>query len=139
MARTRFAITSFPHRPFGEKTCGFQRKWEDVHKKIIMRLQNVVSFYELYADVSSTDYSLPTTHSVLDQWIVARTNELVGEVTKAMDVYEIDRAVRPLMDFVDDLSTWYIRRSRERFKEMMRTTKEMLYTTHHVLLTSPKW
>ena len=67
-----FAITSFPHRRSGEDL-RFSEKVEDVHKKIIMRLQNVVSFYELYADVSSTDFSLPTTHSVLDQWIVAHT------------------------------------------------------------------
>ncbi|MEK7065892.1 MAG: class I tRNA ligase family protein [Patescibacteria group bacterium] len=134
----RYYILSSP-AVRGEDLRFSEKGVEDVHKKIIMRLQNVVSFYELYADVSSTDYSLPTTHSVLDQWIVARTNELVGEVTKAMDVYEIDRAVRPLMDFVDDLSTWYIRRSRERFKgDDADDKRNALQTTHHVLLTFSK-
>ena len=56
-----------------------------------------------------------------------------------MDVYEIDRATRLLMDFVDDLSTWYIRRSRERFKgDDADDKRNALHTTHHVLLTLSK-
>mgnify|MGYP001586162052 FL=1 len=114
---------------------------DEAHKKIVLRLGNVLSFYELYAGNQEPRTKNPEQDSknLLDQWIVARTNELVGEVTKAMDVYEIDRATRLLMDFVDDLSTWYIRRSRERFKgDDADDKRNALHTTHHVLLTLSK-
>jgi isoleucyl-tRNA synthetase len=59
---------------------------------------------------------VPTSENVLDRWILARLRGLIFEVTKASDNYELDRAARPVADFVDDLSTWYLRRSRDRFK-----------------------
>ena len=54
--------------------------------------------------------------TILDTWITARLNELLETVTVSLDKYELDRASRPILDFVDDLSTWYLRRSRDRFK-----------------------
>ncbi|QSH39100.1 isoleucine--tRNA ligase [Candidatus Kaiserbacteria bacterium] len=86
-----------------------------VASKVIGRLANVYSFYELYKDSIEHDPKSDSTH-ILDQWIVARAHELHAQVTKSMDAYELDRATRPLGDFVDDLSTWYIRRSRDRLK-----------------------
>ncbi len=91
---------------------------DEVYKKTIMRLLNVLSFYELYADNKLKTENLKLkAENLLDKWILARLNQLVNEVSKAMEIYELDKAVRPINDFVDDLSTWYIRRSRRRFQK----------------------
>ncbi len=91
---------------------------DEVYKKTIMRLFNVFSFYELYAANKLKAKNLkPKTGNLLDKWILARLNQLIDEVSKAMGMYELDKAVRPINDFVDDLSTWYIRRSRRRFQK----------------------
>ena len=87
---------------------------DEISKRTIGRLGNVVSFYKLY--VSDKEFDLPNVHHVLDKWIIERVHQLVSDVTKAMDAYEIDKAARPIGDFIDDLSTWYLRRSRERIK-----------------------
>jgi len=54
---------------------------------------------------------------VLDRWILCRLQELIRKVTSGLQNYELDKAGRALMDFADDLSTWYLRRSRDRFKD----------------------
>jgi isoleucyl-tRNA synthetase len=51
----------------------------------------------------------------LDQWILSELYQLIQTVTENMDVYNLTKATRPMMDFVDNLSNWYIRRSRRRF------------------------
>jgi isoleucyl-tRNA synthetase len=91
----------------------------EMQKKVIMRLLNVVSFYEMYGvDLRpTTDDRRRNTGNILDQWIIARLNQATAEVTAGLEGYEIDRAARPIVDFIDDLSTWYLRRSRERFKD----------------------
>ncbi len=89
---------------------------DEVMKKIIMRLENVFSFYELYKGEYNNASKNPNASNLLDRWIISRLSQLGHEVEKGMQKYEIDRACRPLLDFVDDLSTWYLRRSRDRFK-----------------------
>ncbi len=103
---------------------------DDVMKKIINRLENVVSFYELYVgkgfaekgQTLGTDSqgltlksdTLGSESHILDQWIDKKLEKLIQDVTEGLEKYELDRASRPLADFVDDLSTWYLRRSRTR-------------------------
>jgi isoleucyl-tRNA synthetase len=87
---------------------------DEVSKKLLQRLDNVLSFLELYGDAKTP--IVADSSNVLDAWIRARLAEVSGEVSSGLDAYQIDRAARPLMGFVDDLSTWYIRRSRDRFK-----------------------
>lgn len=102
---------------------------DEIYKKNILRLWNVLSFYKLYADRNEQDadssrqksprLSVLSPHgsvSVLDKWILARLKQLVADVSEAMDNYELDKATRPFEGFIEDLSTWYLRRSRERFK-----------------------
>jgi isoleucyl-tRNA synthetase len=84
---------------------------DEVAKKIITRLDNVVSFYELYKTVEARR---PQKGHILDRWIDARLGKLKEEVTQGLERYELDRASRPINEFVDDLSTWYLRRSRTR-------------------------
>ncbi len=88
----------------------------ELARKNIGRLANVLSFYELYkaADVQSID-ARESTH-VLDRWILSRLDAVVHSATEGMEHYELDRATRPITDFIDDLSVWYLRRSRERLK-----------------------
>lgn len=104
---------------------------DEVMKKIVMRLDNVVSFYEMYKD----DSVLPSNSSshILDKWVLARLAQTTSEITKALDGYELDKASRPLMDFVDDLSTWYLRRSRDRLKSEGDDKKLALATLRYVL------
>jgi len=88
---------------------------DEVVKKLILRLKNVESFFNMYRlkEIPSTK---PEVVHILDKWILSRLEEVKESVTNALDKYELDRAVRPFNDFVDDLSTWYLRRSRDRIK-----------------------
>lgn len=87
---------------------------DEVVKKNIARLLNVLSFYEMYG--AGVKEVTGESENPLDQWIRARVRQLGYEMTLAFDNYELDRAVKPIGLFIDDLSTWYIRRSRDRFK-----------------------
>jgi isoleucyl-tRNA synthetase len=110
---------------------------DEVVKKHIGRLNNVVSFYEMYA--KANDPVIDSKHP-LDKWILNRLNELGSDITKCLEKYEIDKAARPFADFIDDLSTWYIRRSRDRFKGGDKADREAsLSTTRTVLLELSKY
>jgi isoleucyl-tRNA synthetase len=89
---------------------------DEVSKKVLTRLDNVLSFYNLYKDIVHTLPKGGESPKELDIWIKARLGEITESITKSMDKYELDKATRPIADFVDDLSVWYLRRSRERFK-----------------------
>ncbi|MDE2188145.1 MAG: class I tRNA ligase family protein [Patescibacteria group bacterium] len=73
--------------------------------------------------------------NTLDRWIISRLNQLNLEVTAGLESYELDRAARPFADFIDDLSTWYLRRSRDRFKndDDVHDKNAALQTTRFVL------
>ncbi|MSU56067.1 MAG: hypothetical protein EXS51_02035 [Candidatus Taylorbacteria bacterium] len=108
---------------------------DEVTKKVFNRLDNVLQFYLLYADSSlkAKSYKLKATH-VLDAWILAKLNQLISEVTKSLESYELDKATRPIGDFVDDLSTWYLRRSRDRIKSEVLEEKEAALKTLRFVL-----
>lgn len=112
----------------------------EIMRKVIMRLSNVHAFFKLYnKSEEGSEIQKPKSDNVLDEWILSRLNELIGEVTNAMENYELDRATRPITEFIDDLSTWYLRRSRDRFKEENTEDKEnALKTTRFVLLELSK-
>jgi isoleucyl-tRNA synthetase len=110
---------------------------DEVYKKVIMRLKNVLAFYKIYTNESSV-ISNQTSNNILDRWILARLNSLAYEITEGLDNYEIDKSARPIADFVDDLSTWYIRRSRERFKEESEDKNNAINTTRFVLVEFSK-
>ena len=125
-----------------------ERGVDEVTKKIVNRLLNVASFYEMYESLSKevkkqkakieSQKTTPSTN-VLDQWMLARLNETIGIVTEGLEKGELDRGTRPIMDLIDDLSTWYLRRSRDRFKgEDEADKKAALETTRFVLMTTAK-
>lgn len=85
----------------------------EVFSKLVNTLVNVVVFYESFAKESDT--RVPSTH-VLDTWIVAKLHTCIREVREGVEKYRLAEAARPLAAFVDELSTWWLRRSRDRFK-----------------------
>ncbi|MFH1631812.1 MAG: isoleucine--tRNA ligase [bacterium] len=113
-----------------------EKEVEEVSKKFINILQNVLSFYQIYAE--HDDGRAPKLKNVLDKWIVSRLNETLEAETKAMEAYDIQAAARVLQPFVTDLSTWYIRRSRDRMKVEGGDKLEALATMRVVLDTFAK-
>ncbi len=91
----------------------------DVVRKNFLILWNVVSFWELVSETkerSQGEFTIAENAHVLDQWIWERLNVLISDVTQHLDTYHITEAGRELASFIDELSTWYVRRSRERLK-----------------------
>ncbi len=97
----------------GEDLNFSEKEVTEQQRKNIGRLHNVLAMYEMYADGTVANNS--SSH-VLDRWIISRLNQLVSEVTSGYESYELDKATRPITDFIDDVSVWYLRRSRERLK-----------------------
>src|SRR3989344_4199779 len=111
-----------------------ERGVDEVAKKLLMRLDNVRSFYDLYAPSKVAKEKVAGSH-VLDRWILSRLAETVELSTKGFNIYELDAAARPVGDFIDDLSTWYVRRSRDRFKSEGEDKQNALATLRHTLKT----
>ena len=114
---------------------------DEISKKLVMRLLNVCSFYELYKDkrVPLAKGERFEPKNILDKWIIGRLNQVIDEVTSGLESYELDIASRPFMDFIDDLSVLYIRRSRDRFKGDDEAVKQSgLETTYQVLIKLSK-
>jgi len=88
----------------------------DVVKKVFMILWNVQSFYLLYAKPGIID-AVPASSHVLDRWLLARLEQTRKLVTDNLDSFHVFEGSRALKDFIQDLSTWYVRRSRDRMKE----------------------
>jgi isoleucyl-tRNA synthetase len=112
----------------------------DVNRKLAM-IWNMYDFFTMYAEVDGWEWdgklSDPSEEleNPLDQWIVSRVHQLVGEVEQHMDVYDIPNAVKPILPFIDDASNWYVRRSRRRFwKSESDEDKQLAYKTLHYVL-----
>lgn len=103
-----------------------QKTVVELQRQIFGLLYNIVSFYELYRDKNLEENPVQSTH-VLDRWILARCGELVNQVTQNLDSYKLFEPVRALRDFIDDFSTWYIRRSRDRIKDGDEAAKTTVY------------
>ncbi|MDR1430231.1 MAG: isoleucine--tRNA ligase, partial [Spirochaetaceae bacterium] len=89
----------------------------EVMKSIIIPLWNAYSFFVTYANIDNiSPKGAPDSPSnPLDQWILSVAETLVEKVSSAMDAYDLSRAVDPIVEFIDLLNNWYIRRSRRRF------------------------
>ncbi len=103
-------------------------------REFLIKLYNVYSFFVIYAKIdkwSPADATgRPCELSELDRWILAELNQTVADVRSAMDRFENYPACRRLVDFVDGLSNWYVRRSRERFwRSGMDADKNAAYQT----------
>ena len=97
---------------FSEK--GVQQLMRD----LLIPWWNAYSFFVTYANVdgfNDAEVVYPESDNVLDKWIVSSMETLINDVTAAMDAYDLQKSVRPFVKFVEDLTNWYIRRSRRRF------------------------
>lgn len=88
-------------------------------RKFMGTLWNTYAFFVLYANIDGFDASSYTLEyeklSVMDKWLLSKLNTVVGQVDDNLDRYRIPEAAKALQDFVDEMSNWYVRRSRERF------------------------
>ncbi|MBI2475615.1 MAG: class I tRNA ligase family protein [Candidatus Taylorbacteria bacterium] len=96
---------------FDEKTV------DEVVRKVFNLASNVLAFYQLYADKKESRIMNHESRNALDRWILARLNQLIGEVTDGLERYKLLEPTRAIRDFIADLSQWYLRRSRERIKD----------------------
>jgi isoleucyl-tRNA synthetase len=89
----------------------------DVLKSIILPLWNAYSFYVTYANIDGISPAAAPEDPAnpLDKWILSEAENLVERVGAALDAYDMSRAVDPILEFIDLLNNWYIRRSRRRF------------------------
>jgi len=112
----------------GEDANFSEKSVQEISSKIIGRLFNVVAFYELYRDKDlENNGAMPESDNLLDKWILSRLNQVTSEITNSMEAYDMALAARPIDLFVDDLSTWYLRRSRDRIKDNEAEAKNTLY------------
>jgi isoleucyl-tRNA synthetase len=112
----------------------------DVARKLGM-IWNMYDFFTMYAEVDGWEYDgkledpLESLTNPLDIWVVSRVHQLVAEVEKNMDAYDIPNALDPILPFLDDASNWYVRRSRRRFwKSEDDSDKNDAYRTLHYVL-----
>ncbi len=110
----------------------------DAQNKMVNMLSNCAKFYELYKGQYDGKTKSADSPHVLDQWILARLNTVVNDVTLAMDAFNTPTACRTIRSFIEDYSTWYVRRSRDRAKEEGIDKQYTLATQRTVLLALSK-
>ncbi len=109
--------------------------------KFLDKLWNTYTFFVLYANIDEFDATKYTLNyeglPVMDKWLLSRLNTAVGEVDRNLDRYRIPEAAKALQDFVEEMSNWYVRRSRERFwaKGMEQDKINAYMTLYTALLT----
>ncbi len=113
----------------------------EVNSKFFGTIKNVYNFFTLYANTDNIDVNSffvePKDRPELDRWILSKLNSLIKGVSEDVDVFDMTKAVRKIQEFVsEDLSNWYIRRSRRRFWDAELTIdKQSVYnTTNEVLI-----
>ena len=135
----RFLLLSSPLLN-GEDFALQDKEVGDVARKLGM-VWNMYDFFTMYAEVDGWEFTgelkdpLEELKNPLDIWIVSRVHQLVAEVEKHMDGYNIPDALSPILPFLDDASNWYVRRSRRRFwKSDDDSDKDDAYRTLHYVL-----
>ena len=112
----------------------------EVLRNFTLTLWNVYSFFVTYANLDDwkpAAQNSTLSYSKLDRWLLSELNTLVRDVTEALEHYDVTGATRPLEKFVENLSTWYLRRSRRRFwKSDSDSDKQAAYATLHTALVT---
>ena len=135
----RFLMLSSPLTN-GENFALADKDVGDVARKLSM-IWNMYDFFTMYAEVDGWEYDgnfkdpLADLSNPLDVWVVSRVHQLAGEVEEAMEAYDLQAALRPILPFIDDASNWFVRRSRRRFwKSEDDGDKGDAYRTLHYVL-----
>ncbi len=135
------------HKPEQNLLFGFHRA-DEVRRQFLIPLWNVYNFFVTYAKLDNWTPTQPSPskgegregvgrRSILDRWIISRLNQVVNEVTADFEQYDAYGATLAIQELLEDLTNWYVRRSRRRFwKSEHDTDKEAAYATlYHVLTT----
>ena len=126
-------IVSAENLNFSEKDLG------ETSRNVFRMLWNSYSFFTTYASIDNWEpkKNAPVSENILDRWMLSELQMLIREATSSMEQYELSRATRAFLPFIDHLSNWYIRRSRKRFwKSEDDTDKEQAYQTLHTVLVT---
>jgi isoleucyl-tRNA synthetase len=118
---------------------------KEVFSKFFGTLMNVYSFFTLYANIDGAEpqlYNIPVQErEEIDRWIISRLNSVTKQIREDMAAYELTKVVRAIQTFmIDDVSNWYVRRTRERFwaSEMDQNKQAVYRTLWEVLITVAK-
>jgi isoleucyl-tRNA synthetase len=114
------------------------RDVKDVYNKVVNTLCNVAEFYQTYAAKNMQEEKGQKFENILDRWILSKLNNFIGETTKEMNEYNTVKSCRLIKDFIEELSLWYVRRSRERFKEEGKDKQDAEVVLRIVLLNFSK-
>ena len=135
----RFLMLSSPLTN-GENFALADKDVMDVARKLGM-IWNMYDFFTMYAEVDGWEFNgdlsdpLHDLTNPLDIWIVSRLHQLITEVERGLDNYNLQDATKPILPFLDDASNWYVRRSRRRFwKSEDDSDKNDAYRTLHYVL-----
>ncbi|MBL0691442.1 MAG: isoleucine--tRNA ligase [SAR324 cluster bacterium] len=119
----------------------------EILRGYMLPLWNVLKFFTTYANLDGWQASnkevsneLSKLENPLDIWIISRLESLIDQVTTALESYKLGEAIEPILKFINELTNWYLRRSRRRFwKSDISTDKNQAYTTiYHTLMTLTK-
>jgi isoleucyl-tRNA synthetase len=117
---------------------------DEVIRRFLLTLWNTYSFFTVYANIDRFDPSTPpvpvTERPLLDRWALGELSRLVGAVTAGLEDYDVTNSGRAIQAFVDDLSNWYVRRSRRRFWKTAHDRDKLAayQTLHECLVTVAK-
>jgi isoleucyl-tRNA synthetase len=109
----------------------------EVLKSVIIPLWNSYSFFVTYANIdkASPSQQPENPENPLDRWVLSELERIIGDVTRWMDDYDLQKAIDPIVTFIDSLNNWYIRRSRRRFwRSENDLDKEQAYQTLYTVL-----
>lgn len=128
------------HNPAANLNFGFGIA-DEVRRRFIIPLWNVYSFFVTYANIDGYDPTSPAPpverRPELDRWILSELSELTLDMTSALDVFAVEMATRRAEGFVEQLSNWYVRRSRRRFwKSDADEDKQAAYATLYECLVT---
>ncbi len=116
-----------------------ERDLQTIVRGFLNLFWNIKTFYLTFAENEDVKIDKPKSAHVLDRWILSRLNQVIAETTTAMDGYDLVKGGRPLKEFVEELSTWWLRRSRDRMKsENAYERMDALKTLLEVLLETSK-
>jgi isoleucyl-tRNA synthetase len=108
---------------------------KQVYRRFNLLLINVLKFYSMI-EIDNFREDLDVSGNILDKWIVSSLNVLIQDVTKRLDDYDTAETSRLFFSFIEDLSTWYIKNSRDRFKSEIRHEKVCAMNTLSVVLAN---
>lgn len=124
----------------GEDYSVLDKDIADISRKLSM-IWNMYDFFTLYASVDKWKWSGPNEDPLkdltnpLDRWIISRIHQLSASIDKNMQAYDLPKTLKPVVEFIDDASNWYVRRSRRRFwKSGNDDDKANAYKTLHYVL-----